>query len=248
MDQTLKAIVAELKLLRKGSGITLQGLQDSPTILSVTEASHPRKALAALNTALGRMGDTIESKCVRNALNIGGKVRGDITARRLDFERVVARKPDAQRLREDAGFNELAALLVDQPSSDEFDRLVVIASYNLHGHLVDWSIELMNHDFSRGRFLAHEWFGSDESHPSPPIVLYRAERPLWTLKFEVVFREKRPRTYWRAHGKSLTDVLQPDWADKRQVQVQPGNEGFFVLETEFVPIVEHEYYAVCWQW
>jgi len=113
-------LTAELRSLRKGSGLTVWKLSQAPELkaLAASQLGLPQDSLplsqvqAYLVHELEALGEGIEARATRNAFALGqGGSPGNLMERRIRFSTTVGRHPDTIEGYENRGIEELASRL-----------------------------------------------------------------------------------------------------------------------------------------
>jgi len=109
---------AELRNLRKGRGLTLVRLRNSPVLLAALDSASVHDAFDKFVATLMRLDDGIRSRAIRNAYGIG--VSGDLlTQRREDFALAEQRHGDTIEKYENEMIAELVKLLGPRQPDNE---------------------------------------------------------------------------------------------------------------------------------
>lgn len=211
---TTDPVLAQLKKLREGRGLSADRLASAPAVLSALATSDPQEAYEALQRLVAALPDSQQMRAlvVDYGFNLDevlgrpptGREVDRLSERRAAYAELVGRDVKTIARWSDKTLAEVRAQLLN----DLFDGHVLVAAGVQNGRLV--GIEVMQYEksdehFSHGTTTSYK---NPEPGPSLPLVLYglpREWRPQ-TIRFVVSFFDEPPAEVWALVAETVLDV------------------------------------------
>lgn len=207
-------VLAELKKLREGRGLSADRLAQTPAVLSALATSDPYEADQALQQLLLNLPDSeqMSALVVDYGFNLDDLLGRPPTSREVDYlsdrraayAELVGRDVKTIARWSDRTVAELRSKLL----CDYFDGHILVAAGVKASRILGIEVmqyEKMDEDFNHGTSISYK---NPEPGPSLPLVLYgfpRDWRPA-TIRFVVSFLDEPPSEAWALVADSVLDV------------------------------------------
>lgn len=207
-------VLAQLKKLREGRGLTADRLGESPAVLSALNTNDQGEAYDQIQHLLLSMDDTDRVRALRVDFGLDlpellqstpkDRERAWLGDRRSGYSVIAGRDVKTLARWSDRALGELRALML----TDQFDGHIVVTA-GVQNRRVG-GIEVLRYE-RRDEQLSHgraTGYTNPEPGPSLPLVLF-AVPPDWrpaSLRFVVAFLDEEPETVWALVAEGVPDV------------------------------------------
>lgn len=242
-------VLAQLKKLREGRGLTADRLGHSPAVLSALNTNDQGEAFQLLQSLLDQMDETDRVRALRVDFGLDlpellqstpkARERAWLGDRRSGYSVIAGKDVKTLARWSDRAIGELRNLML----TDQFDGHIVVTAGVKDRRVA--GIEVLRYDrvdeeLSHGRATGYT---NPEPGPSLPLVLY-AVPPDWrpaSLRFAVAFLDEVPEVAWALVAEGVPDV--GFGHERTELTIYAGLARCLVEEPR-----GHHLYGVWWGW
>lgn len=242
-------VIAELRSLRKGRGLTPAGVARATKLMTALQRDDAHRAYELIVTTLREMGEDLEVRALRNAYGIDMSSPGKLTARRNDFALANDRHVDTIENYENRTIDELASRL--GLTGAQGPMTLFQLGFVGFGNRIDeikyaWAYP---HDteLQIGTSPRQVWGvkNPEKVWASMPLLLFRAIPNVQTLVMSVEFVDREDHTVTFNYGDTIDDIIfrtSPVVQVERDDSIPPLSRYMRVV----TDVVDGRWYALAW--
>lgn len=241
MPVSYTALVEQLQALRRGEGLTLQGLSHVPAVLEALGDPPINQAYDQLVAVLQSLGDSEPAVVLRTAYGLESSYSGaKVTHRREKYRDIEGRDIKTLLRYEDQMIKEVATQLARGAQKGRLFVAGWVADRRLSQGRVEFTEETPYTPLA-----IQTNFKNISEHRSLPLFIYRLP-PAHTpseLVIGLFFQDDQPRQIWGIHTPDLWEV--PSLRYERRLLHEDGDNYYYI---EYAAPTQNYYYGLGWEW